>query len=120
MIYLAMKDICKKKYKGYKIYLHNFSKFDGYFLLKYLSQIGNTSPIILPPPGLGKGRIISTKFSLKDSKYEVTFLDSLLILPSSLRKLCISFKILSEESKGYFPFLLQDINYPLRGNCSRF
>jgi hypothetical protein len=103
MITRAMRDINRKKYKGYRIYLHNFAKFDGYFLLKYLSQIGNTSPTI------HKGRIISTKFSLKDSKYEVTFLDSLLILPSSLRKLCNSFNI--ETIKSIFPFKLHDINY---------
>lgn len=33
MINDAMLDICKKKYKNYRIYLHNFSKFDGYFLI---------------------------------------------------------------------------------------
>jgi len=106
MINRAMLDINRKKYKGYRIYLHNFAKFDGYFLLKYLSQIGNTSPTI------HKGRIISTKFSPrtgKDSKYEVTFLDSLLLLPSSLRKLGYSFNI--EINKSIFPFKLQDINY---------
>jgi len=99
----AMKDICRKKYKGYRIYLHNFAKFDGYFLLKYLAMIGDTSPII------HKGRIISTKFSLKDSPYEITFMDSLLILPSSLRKLCQSFSV--EIVKSFFPFKLTDINY---------
>jgi DNA polymerase elongation subunit (family B) len=103
MITRAMLDINRKKYKGYRIYLHNFAKFDGYFLLKYLSQIGHTSPII------HKGRIISTKFSLKDSKYEVTFMDSLLMLPVSLRALCNSFSV--ETIQSIFPFKLQDINY---------
>jgi hypothetical protein len=108
MVNRAMIDINRKKYKGYRIYLHNFSKFDGYFLLKYLSQIGQVSPII------HKGRIISTKFSLKDSitgnsKYSVNFMDSLLILPSSLRALCNSFSVPSK--KGIFPFKLFDINY---------
>jgi len=77
MVTKAMEDINRKKYKGYRIYLHNFAKFDGYFLLKYLSQIGHTSPVI------HKGRIISTKFSLFGNniknKYEVTFMDSLLV-----------------------------------------
>jgi len=103
MVTRAMRDINKKKYKNYKIYLHNFAKFDGYFLLKYLSQIGMTSPTI------HKGRIISCKFTLKDSKYEVTFMDSLLILPSSLKKLCNSFSV--ETIKSIFPFKLYDINY---------
>jgi len=102
----AMKDICKRKHKGYKIYLHNFAKFDGYFLLKYLAVIGDCSPII------HKGRIISCKFTLKDSPPhmgEITFMDSLLILPSSLRKLCQSFSV--EIVKSFFPFKLTDINY---------
>jgi len=105
MVTAAMKDINRKKYKGYRIYLHNFAKFDGYFLLKYLAMIGYTSPVI------HKGRIISTKFSLfgKGNKYEILFMDSLLILPSSLRKLCVSFSI--ETIKSIFPFKLTDINY---------
>ena len=44
MINDAMLDICRKKYKKYRIYLHNFSKFDGYFLIKYLSQLGLCDP----------------------------------------------------------------------------
>jgi hypothetical protein len=51
MISRAIDDICIRKYKDYKIYLHNFSKFDGYFLLKYLAKIGHCKPII------HKGRI---------------------------------------------------------------
>lgn len=68
-----MIDINRKKYKGYRIYLHNFAKFDGYFLLKYLSQIGHCTPVI------HKGRIISNKFSLFDSNYELIFMVSLLM-----------------------------------------
>jgi hypothetical protein len=109
MVSRAMKDINRKKYKGYRIYLHNFAKFDGYFLLKYLSKIGNTSPTI------HKGRIISTKLSLKDSKYEITFMDSLLILPVSLRALCNSFNVVTVKS--IFPFKLNDVNY--QGNLGQ-
>jgi len=103
MVLDAMKDICTRKYKGYKIYLHNFSKFDGYFLIKCLNQLGVCKPII------HKGRIISCKFKLFESNYNVTFMDSLLILPSSLRKLSESFSV--ETVKTHFPFHLQDINY---------
>jgi hypothetical protein len=105
MVTRAMKDINRKKFKGFSIYLHNFAKFDGYFLLKYLAQIGETNPTI------HKGRIISTKFNsfAKGSKYQVTFMDSLLMLPSSLRKLCKSFNV--ETVKTIFPFKLADINY---------
>jgi hypothetical protein len=100
-----MKDICKKKYKGYRIYLHNFSKFDGYFLLNYLSQLGFCDPII------HKGKIISCKFTLIESGITVNFMYSFLILTSSLKNLCKSFNI--ENPKSIFPFHLNNINYSL-------
>jgi len=46
MVNRAMKDICIRKYKVYTIYLYNFSKFEGYFLIKYLAQLGICNPII--------------------------------------------------------------------------
>ena len=103
MVNRAMTDISRKKYKDYRIYLHNFSKFDGYFLLKYLSQLGDCEPVI------HKGKIISNKFRFYNSKYSVTFMDSYLTLPASLKKLCKSFA--SNINKSFFPFYLKDINY---------
>ena len=38
MVTRAMKDICSKKYKGYRIYLHKFARFDGFFFVKKLSN----------------------------------------------------------------------------------
>jgi hypothetical protein len=35
-----------RKYNYYKIYIHNLSHFDGIFLLKYLSLIGNIKPLM--------------------------------------------------------------------------
>ena len=101
MIKQAMSDICIRKYKNYRIYLHNFSKFDGYFLIKYLAKLGYCDPII------HKGKIISCNFTFNDLK--VTFLDSYLLLTSSLKKLCKSFNI--NDPKSIFPFLVNDINY---------
>jgi hypothetical protein len=92
MIKDAMKDICIRKYKGYRIYLHNFAKFDGYFLIKYLNMLGRCNPII------HKGRIISTKFRLFENNYNVTFLDSYLMLPSSLKDLSKSFNLEMKKS----------------------
>jgi len=94
-------DICIKQYKGYKIYLHNLSKFDGIFLVKYLSIIGIVNPIV------HKGRIISIEFT--KYKININFKDSYLMLPSSLRKLSDSFKV--ENKKGIFPVLFNNINY---------
>ena len=103
MILDAMKDICKRKYKNYKIYMHNFSRFDGYFLVKYLSQLGYCGPII------NKGKIISCKFTLYETNTNVTFMDSFLLLPSSLRDLSESFQV--DNPKSFFPFKITDINY---------
>jgi len=100
-----MRDICIRKYKNYKIYMHNFSKFDALFLIKYLVEIGKTKPII------HKGKIISFKFSpnwKKDFGY-ITFMDSYLLIPSSLKNLCKSFLV--KDPKGIFPYKLYDINY---------
>lgn len=99
-----MKDICIRKHKGFKIYLHNFSKFDAIFLIKYLANIGICKPIN------HKGKIIS--FSFKPNwkiGFNITFFDSYLLLPSSLDSLSKSFKF--TNPKGIFPVLLNDINY---------
>jgi len=101
MINKVIEDICIRKYRNYKIYFHNFSKFDGYFLIRYLSKIGTCDSII------HKGRIISVKFNYND--INITFKDSYLLLPSSLRKLGNSFKV--EILKGIFPYGLSNINY---------
>ena len=103
MILETVVDICKRKYKDYKIYLHNFAKFDGYLLLKHLAQLGFFDPVV------HKGRIIKCGFTLYETGITVTFMDSYLLLTSSLRKLCKSFSV--KTTKSFFPFLLQDINY---------
>jgi len=103
MVRKAITDISIRKYKGYKVYFHNFSKFDGYFLVKYLSQLGFVDPI------LHKGRIISVNFLKKDTKYNITFKDSYLLLPSSLKKLCKSFSV--ENPKGTFPVKFYELDY---------
>jgi len=80
MIQDAMVDICKRKYRGHRIYFHNFSKFDGYFLIRHLSRLGVCDPII------HKDRIISCSFTLYETGVRVIFKDSYLMLPSSLKK----------------------------------
>lgn len=34
-IFAAIKDITIRKYKNYKVYIHNFAKFDSIFIFKY-------------------------------------------------------------------------------------
>lgn len=96
MIYRAMRDICIRKYKGYKIYLHNFAKFDAIFMVKHLANIGECDPVI------HKGKIISFSFrpNWKKGFGNITFLDSYLLLSGSLSNLSKSFNIESPPLRG--------------------
>ena len=88
------------------VYAHNFSKFDGVFLLKHLLSYGKVEPIIF------NGKLMSIKVKLNVDGYKdktIVFKDSLLLLPLSLRKLCLAFSV--DTPKGYFPFLLTNIFY---------
>lgn len=92
--------IMKRKYNGYKIYLHNFSNFDGFFLFRILTELSeNIKPII------NEDKFIEIKF--KFSNYYLYFRDSYLLLPASLAKLAIDFKV---ETKGIYPYLF--VNNP--------
>jgi len=95
MLSNAIKFLMKRKYDGYKVYLHNFSKFDAIFLLSIMSSLTDRlSPLIRD------GRIIDLKFNYSDN-YTLYFRDSLLLLPSSLRSLAKNFNV---ENKRIFPY----------------
>jgi hypothetical protein len=86
------------------IYAHNLSTFDGVLILKHLLTLGKVEPLLF------NGKLISIKLKVSGAiSKTIVFKDSMLLLPYSLRKLCQSFKI--EESKGYFPFNLDNIFY---------
>jgi len=88
------------------VYAHNFAKFDGVFLLKHLLSYGKVEPVIFN----GKLMSIKLKLDVEGSKNKsIIFKDSLLLLPLSLRKLCIAFDI--SIPKGFFPFKLTNIFY---------
>jgi len=94
MLNSSISYLMKRKYSGYKVYLHNFSYFDGIFLMRNLSSLANNLiPIIRD------GRIIDLKFHF--GKNYLYFRDSYLLLPSSLAKLAKNFKV---ENKGIFPY----------------
>lgn len=84
------------------VYAHNFSRFDGIFLMKHLVGFGKVDPLLF------NGKLISLKFKSVSGK-TITFKDSMLMLPLSLRELCSAFNI--NEAKSYFPFNFTDINY---------
>ena len=86
------------KYNNYHIYLHNFSKFDGVFLLKIISNLDAKVNLLIRDNNL---LTISISFEINDDKYKIHLHDSLLLLPASLEKLAINFGV---ESKGNFDF----------------
>jgi len=116
MLETAIGFLLIRKYYGYKLYLHNFSYFDGVFLLKVLA---NMSEINLTKALIRDGRILKLGIQYDKSKNtpktksgsyykgNITIHDSLLILPASLEKLT---KVFNCESKGMFPLKL--INNP--------
>jgi len=104
----SVKYLMKRKYHTQRVYLHNFSKFDSIFMLNTLHKL--SSDIL--KPNRRNGNLIDVKFSF-ENKYNIYFRDSYLLLPSSLRKLAISFGV---DKKGDFPhkFLNNkeiDLNY---------
>ena len=47
MLIACIKSLMQRKYNGYKVYLHNFSNFDGIFLFNILNELSNDiKPII--------------------------------------------------------------------------
>jgi hypothetical protein len=103
LIFTVIKDICKNKYKNYRIYLHNLAKFDSIFLLKSLTKI----KFAYVDPIIHDGKVISIQFTYNN--IVIHFRDSYLLLPSSLKKLGKSFN--NSNMKDIFPFSLNDITY---------
>jgi hypothetical protein len=109
MIIAALIHLCQKKYHDHVIYAHNLSKFDGIFLLKSLSKLGNTKL----EPIIKDGKMIQLK--LKFDKHNIILSaggrDSLLLLPLSLENLAIAFKV---SLKSIFPhWFLWNSDVPL-------
>ena len=85
------------------IYAHNLSGFDGVFLLKQLLTYGKVEPLLF------NGKLMSIKVTIsgtdKTENKVLIFKDSFLLLPLSLRKLCIAFKVAAPPHlKATFPF----------------
>jgi hypothetical protein len=104
----AIKSLMKKEYNGYKVYLHNFSYFDGIFLLTIITSLSDDVKILIRD-----SRIIDVKVGFEKSK--IFFRDSLLMIPISLAKAAKSFSV---EDKGKFPYRFvnqPEINYDYIG-----
>jgi DNA polymerase family B len=103
MLIESIKFLMKRKFDGFKVYLHNFSNFDGIFYLKLLTDLARKiDPII------NDGNFINIRINF-DKRYRLSFRDSYLMLPASLRDLCKSFNVIN---KGIFPiyFLMDNYN----------
>jgi hypothetical protein len=90
----SVKSLMKKEYNGYKIFLHNFSYFDGIFLLSIITSLSNDVKILIRD-----SRILDVKVGF--GKNKIFFRDSLLMIPISLAKAAKSFAV---EDKGKFPY----------------
>jgi hypothetical protein len=113
MIEAAIKSILIRKYRGYKVYFHNFSKFDALFILPVLVDMKDIKVSVLKREDrILKIHIQYVSKNIKKSsdskdKYSLTIYDSYLILPAGLDKLAKAFNC---ESKGMFP--LKFLNIP--------
>lgn len=108
MIKECLKSILDHKYNRRVVYVHNLSLFDGIFLLGPLSELNN------PQFGMDilkrDNNIILIKFFLANhNQFYIEFRDSLLLLPSSLKKLAKTFNNESEQ-KDIFPYSFVDDN----------
>jgi hypothetical protein len=104
--FLDLLTLFNKKSNTLTVYAHNLSGFDGVFLLRHLFKHGKVEPLIF------NGKLMSIKLKLNTVGYvgkTIIFKDSYLLLPLSLRKLCVAFNVLTV--KGFFPFRLVDIIY---------
>lgn len=95
MIREFIKEILKNKYKGYCLYAHNLSKFDGGFLLKHLVKFN-----IKIDPLFKDSKWISVKLNYGKKK-NLWIRDSFLLLPDSLKELSKAFNI--KDPKYLFP-----------------
>jgi len=110
MLITAIKTICNWKYNNYNVYAHNFSSFDGIFLLKILNKIGNIFPTIKD----GKLISINLLYGTEDNNkiYTINFYDSILLLQDSLRKLGKSFNV-STQKGNFDPTIVNESNFKL-------
>jgi len=99
MLLKCLEDMLKPQYNNYRVYCHNFSKFDAMFLHRIFHKYFKVSNIISKDLN-----IISMNIKVVKDKsiVKLQFIDSFCILPSSLQRLGLDFKV--QTTKGYFPY----------------
>jgi len=118
MMKAALNFILKRKYNKNKIYIHNFSHFDGIFLMRVISEVVGVSNI---KPIIRDNRIISVRLNFYNNYY-VEFRDSYLLLNSSLENLgkTLTLNKGKYENKLSFPYKFvnePDVNYDYVGEA---
>lgn len=107
MMQAVLLSLFKKKYSGYVIYAYNLSNFDGIFLLNALTKIEN----IKISPILKDGDMFNIKINYGAKfKNNISFRDSLLLLPQSLKDLSIQFKVPHIKTSFPHSFLNESYN----------
>lgn len=94
--------LLQRKYNGYRVYIHNFSRFDAAFMLRILANMDNC---VIKRCIKRDSKIIDIKLNYNltgKRKYSIYFRDSLLILPSNLRELGNNFAV--ETKKSIYPY----------------
>jgi len=100
MFLYAINSLIKPSNNNAIIYIHNLARFDGVFLLKWLSKLTDfTINPIIKDGLIYEIQLIWTSPSGK--KITLYFRDSYLLLPRSLRDLALAFGV---SLKGWFPF----------------
>lgn len=106
-----------RKYSYWKVYFHNFAKFDAVFILGVLSKFAHISPTIRD------GNLIQVRATVQKGKkkYTLIFRDSYMVLPESLDDLSKSFAI--KDKKSIFPILFpnkKDFNFNYYGKVPEY
>ena len=98
MLNALFKSLFTRTNNGKLIFIHNSSMFDLIFLLKPLLNYPN----ITLKPTLKEGKFINLSIKYgQNGIYQMALRDSILMLPSSLSKLCSAFDV--EKPKDIFP-----------------
>jgi hypothetical protein len=102
MINSALNNLLCPSLHNHKIYIHNFSNFDGIFLLKFLINLKYNGIGVIVKPTFKDGKMINIDIRFGNNyQYKISFRDSYLILLFSLKKLAKTFGI---GEKGEFNF----------------
>jgi hypothetical protein len=111
----------QRKYNGYKVYIHNFSRFDSAFIIKVMAKMNECK---ISRFLKRDGRILEIKVSFNINgkrKYSIYFRDSLLILPSGLKQLGENFSL--GIRKTIFPYKFindENIHLDYKGEVPNF